>query len=143
METKEILKLLREKNKYSMQYIAEKTGISYSVYQKYESGVRGVGVPALQKLADFYSVTTDYLLGRPETQQPERPIDLLIKEQSLQGVEEALLRMYFQLDRKKRAEFLQSMFEDVQKNLSNQQNENDSATEEVPETNDIQENNED
>lgn len=64
METKNILKQLRESRKLTMQDVAASTDISYSVYQKYESGARGVGVPALCKLADFYNVTTDYLLGR-------------------------------------------------------------------------------
>lgn len=71
MNTKEILKNLRKKNGYSAQQVAEGCGMSLGVYKKYESGERGVGTPALCKLADFYGITTDYLLGRDTTQPVE------------------------------------------------------------------------
>lgn len=71
MKTKEILKNLRKKNGYSAQQVAEGCGMSLGVYKKYESGERGVGTPALCKLADFHGVTTDYLLGRDTTQPVE------------------------------------------------------------------------
>ncbi len=71
MKTKEILKNLRKKNGYSAQQVAEGCGMSLGVYKKYESGERGVGTPALCKLADFHGVTTDYLLGRDTTQSVE------------------------------------------------------------------------
>ena len=66
METKDILKMLRKRNELTGQEVANGCGMTYKVYQAYESGARNLGVPALQKLADFYGVTTDYLLGREE-----------------------------------------------------------------------------
>ncbi len=66
METKEILKQLRKEKGYSAKQVAEGCEMSLGVYQKYESGERGVGTPALCKFADFYDVTTDYLLGRED-----------------------------------------------------------------------------
>lgn len=103
METKNILKQLRESKGLTMQEVAEKTDISYSVYQKYESGVRGVGVPALQKLADFYCVTTDYLLGRPDAKEPADPIDKLM---TVDEMEKDLLREWLSLDEASRKSFL-------------------------------------
>lgn len=97
METKNILKQLRESKGLTMQEVAEKTDTSYSVYQKYESGARGVGVPALQKLADFYGVTTDYLLGRPTAQPPTDALERLFSEKSFSALEEELLRKYMEL----------------------------------------------
>lgn len=94
METKEILKQLRESKGYSIQDVSEMTEISYSVYQKYESGARGVGVPALSKLADFYGVTTDYLLGREDL--PDNPI-LSAKQK-----EKIALEKWLNLDDEKR-----------------------------------------
>lgn len=125
------LKEARIKKSMTMKQTADFLGISVNTYQKYEYGQREPNGDTIVALATLFDVSTDYLLGKPESQQPEKPIDLLIKEQSLQGVEEALLRMYFKLDRKKRAEFLQSMFEDVQKNLFNQQNKNDDEYETI------------
>lgn len=97
METKNILKQLRESKGLTMQEVAEKTDTSYSVYQKYESGARGVGVPALQKLADFYNVSTDYLLGRPTVQPPTDALERLFSEKSFSALEEELLRKYMEL----------------------------------------------
>lgn len=104
METKEILKQLRESRGYSIQDVSEMTEISYSVYQKYESGARGVGVPALSKLADFYGVTTDYLLGRPEaTDPPKSPI------QEASQKERVALEKWLALDGEKREAVLHVM----------------------------------
>lgn len=98
METKNILKQLRESKGLTMQEVAEKTDISYSVYQKYESGARGVGVPALQKLADFYGVTTDYLLGRSDAKPPEDPIKLAAQEFHLNSTQRGILAAYLYMD---------------------------------------------
>lgn len=75
METKDILKMLRKNRNKSAKDVAVGCDMSLGVYQKYESGERGVGTPALCKLADFYGVTTDYLLGR-ETNNPFEGISL-------------------------------------------------------------------
>ena len=98
METKDILKQLRESKKLALQDVAEETGISYSVYQKYESGARGVGVPALQKLADFYGVTTDYLLGRPDAKAPADLIRAVAAERQLTSAQQGILAAYLYMD---------------------------------------------
>mgnify|MGYP000184847294 CR=1 FL=1 len=72
METKEIIKQLRQNRKLTMQEVAEKSGVSYSAYQKYELGIREIGAKSLEKLADFYGVSTDYILGRPDATPPSR-----------------------------------------------------------------------
>ena len=64
METKDILKKLRKDYGYSAQQVADGCDMSLGVYKKYESGERGVGTPALCKIADFYGISTDYLLDR-------------------------------------------------------------------------------
>lgn len=53
-----------------MKACADGSGIPYNTYQKYEYGEREISVSALQKLADFYGVTTDYLLGREAAPDP-------------------------------------------------------------------------
>lgn len=63
METKDILKSLRKSKGYStMQDFCSAAGMSFSTYQNYESGKRIPTADILLKLADFYGVTTDYLL---------------------------------------------------------------------------------
>ena len=79
MDTKDILKKLRAGRGLTLQEVAEKSGVSYSAYQKYELGLRELGAKSLEKLADFYGVTTDYLLGRepknPMFEMPTKPIN--------------------------------------------------------------------
>ena len=70
METKEILKEIRKQKQLSATEVAEGCNMSVGVYQKYESGERNLGVPALKAIADFYGVTTDYLLGREPAPNP-------------------------------------------------------------------------
>ena len=71
METKDVLKSLRKSNGFTtMQEFCEASGISFSTYQNYETGKRIPTAEILIKLADFYGVTTDYLLGREPAPNP-------------------------------------------------------------------------
>lgn len=68
METKDILKKLRKARGYtSAKDFCKDIGISFNTYQNYESGSRMPTADMLIKFADFYDVTTDYLLGRETT----------------------------------------------------------------------------
>lgn len=66
LKISKILKELRKENEYSQQDVADFLNISRSTYGKYETGDREPSLEMLCKLADFYKVTTDYLLGREE-----------------------------------------------------------------------------
>ncbi len=82
MDIREKLISIRESKGYSKRTVSEMTGIPYTTYIKYESGERKeVSMQALCKLADFYGVTTDYLLGREPA--PPNPFEnlRLTKEQ--------------------------------------------------------------
>lgn len=57
------LKYLRDKNNYSQKRVAESLGISNVQLSRYESGDRNPDPELIAKFADFYEVTTDYLLG--------------------------------------------------------------------------------
>lgn len=61
-----VLKQLRERKKLSMANVASALGVSLSAYQKYENNSRDVSTSLLNAFADFYGVTTDYLLGREQ-----------------------------------------------------------------------------
>ena len=62
MDTKR-LRDLREDNDKTQQQIADMLNMHRSVYRRYESAEREIPVWAVIKLADYYSVSTDYLLG--------------------------------------------------------------------------------
>ena len=72
MEINAKLKLLRKQKGISQDEAAQSLGVSLSSYQKYEREKNSVtpSLEALMKLADFYDVTTDYLLGREPAQEP-------------------------------------------------------------------------
>ena len=54
---------LRVDNDKTQIEIAEYLNLNLNVYWRYEKGEREIPVWALIKLADYYRVSTDYLLG--------------------------------------------------------------------------------
>lgn len=60
------LKDLREDNDLKQQQVADYLGITRSAYSNYENGIREIPLELLMKLADFYHVSVDYLLGRTD-----------------------------------------------------------------------------
>ena len=56
-------KKIKEDNDKTQQQIADMLNMHRSVYRRYESGEREIPVWAVIKLADYYRVSTDYLLG--------------------------------------------------------------------------------
>ena len=55
---------LREDNDKTQKQIAELLNMQLTVYQRYERGERELPLWAAIKLADYYKVTLDYLVGR-------------------------------------------------------------------------------
>ena len=76
MELKDTLKYIREKNGLTKRELCEKTGISERAYLTYEFGEREPKISVIAKLADFYGVTTDYLLGREPAPDPFADLNL-------------------------------------------------------------------
>lgn len=58
------LKDLREDKDMKQAEIAEILGIRQTVYSRYERGFQNIPLEHLLTLADFYNVSTDYILGR-------------------------------------------------------------------------------
>lgn len=58
------LKSARIACNYTQKTIADAIGISFGTYRNYEQGLREPNNEILCKLADYFGVTTDYLLGR-------------------------------------------------------------------------------
>ena len=66
----ERLKYLREKENISREHLAKSPDITYSALSKYETGKREPDFEILQKIANFFNVSTDYLLGLSENISP-------------------------------------------------------------------------
>lgn len=62
-----ILKSLRIQRNKTQQEIADILGISRQGYAKYENNLGEPDNSTLSKLADYFEVSTDYLLGRTDT----------------------------------------------------------------------------
>ena len=60
------LRDLREDKDMNQTQIAAILGMSQTGYSKYEIGRNDIPTDVLIKLADFYSVSVDYLLGRTD-----------------------------------------------------------------------------
>ncbi|ETU56347.1 helix-turn-helix domain-containing protein [Enterococcus faecalis] len=71
METYEKIKSLRENKNITQQEVANAINMNISVYKKVELGSRPIRENELAKIADFFNVSSDYLLGR--TKNPTSP----------------------------------------------------------------------
>ena len=67
------IRVSRGKNQYD---IANMLGISYQAYAHYEAGRRQPDPGTLKKLADYFGVTIDYLLGRSDAPGLTKPPEL-------------------------------------------------------------------
>lgn len=61
------LKSLRTHRNITQSDLATRIGVARTTYAMYEQGQREPDYETLQRLADFYEVSVDYLLGRTET----------------------------------------------------------------------------
>lgn len=64
------LRDLREDSDRNQTELAKLLGMSQTGYSKYETGENDLPVAVLEKLADIYHVSTDYLLGRTDIKTP-------------------------------------------------------------------------
>lgn len=58
------LKELRESKRLTQKEVAEIIGYSEISYARYEKGEREPDISTLCKLAEYFNVTVDYLIGR-------------------------------------------------------------------------------
>lgn len=69
MKLAERLKELRKEKGLRQEQAAVALDISMSSYCLYEQGKREPNASALCRMADYYDVTTDYLLGRSDNRK--------------------------------------------------------------------------
>lgn len=67
------LRSLRIEKGVSQDQAAESCGISRIALARYETGTRAPRAEMVSRLADYYGVTVDYLLGRDDPPAPLEP----------------------------------------------------------------------
>lgn len=103
------LKKLRESKNLTRQQVADSLNIKKRALETYEYGNSEPNIELINKFADFYGVTTDYLLERPDAKLPEAPIDVFAKDASLKELEKILIKRYLELTDKQREAVLEFM----------------------------------
>lgn len=113
------LKKLREKHGLTKRELCEKTGISERAYLTYEFGEREPKISVVQKLADFYGVTTDSLLGREPA--PDRDdLSTVVKNSGVEELEDILIRRYLELPNAQRQAVLDFLRRAIQEEADRQ-----------------------
>ncbi|MED3876179.1 helix-turn-helix transcriptional regulator [Lysinibacillus capsici] len=112
------LKMLRTQHRKTQQDMADVLGISRQGYAKYENNLGEPDNSTLSKLADYFNVSTDYLLGRSDNPS-------LTKEEKEEAEFQAfandpeLKRWYKELPKSKEEDLrmLRSMWEVIKKEI--------------------------
>ncbi|MFW5991569.1 MAG: LexA family protein [Halanaerobiaceae bacterium] len=63
------IRKLRKENNFTLRELGEKLNMSFSILAMYERGERTPPVDKLLMLADFFSVSVDYLLGKSDNKK--------------------------------------------------------------------------
>lgn len=84
------LRLLREERKLSQQKLAVEFDIAQSQIQNYETGGYQPDIDTLNKYADFFDVSVDFLLERTDIRRKQEPV----KEYDLNTEEQNLINRY-------------------------------------------------
>ena len=69
------IKELREEYKITQKQLSEILGVTRTAVSKWEAGENGPNSEILVKLADYFNVSTDYLLGLTETKNAPVKLD--------------------------------------------------------------------
>ena len=107
-----ILKQLRIEKGLTIAKAAETFGVATRTYSSYELEEREPNLALLNKLADFYHVSTDYLLGRtPVRAMNTLPVGAL-SEEEVKDIDAAIVSGYTQLSLESRRAFI-AMLEEL------------------------------
>lgn len=92
----ERIKHLRKINNKTRKEVAKYLNISYSSYSNYENNERTINIDIINKLADYYNVSTDYIFEKTEYPLPTNEIEFL-KDDNL-TIEELIKKYKFNYD---------------------------------------------
>lgn len=108
---------LRMEKGVSQSEVAGYIGLTVGAYQKYEYGMREAGYETIVKLADFYDVTTDYLLGRELQTDPLSQLDL-------SPLEKRYINGYLKLNNSTRSDIMDYLYNTVEQVREDEGSEN-------------------
>ena len=126
-----IFKRLRTSSGLTQAEIAEKLGISRSTIGMYETGAREPDFETLEKIADFFNVDIDFLLGRTDktTMLPETAGHYYLNDETREIAQEAFknpeLRTLFKVARDIPPERLRAHIEFMKTLKEQEQNNNE------------------
>lgn len=110
------LRSLREQHKISQKDFAEILGVSNVVLSRYENGERKPDYDMLIKIAEYFDVSVDYLLGKSNS------VQLSDEEEFQNFIEDPELEMWYkQLPNNKEDDLraLKDMWEIIKRNQNN------------------------
>lgn len=103
----EKLKALRNSKGLTIVQLCTELEMNSNTYAKYERNERDVSTDTLVKLADYYSVPADYLLGRV-------PAEAELLTEAETELERRLLEQYHKLPEKYRKQYLEGVRQAVE-----------------------------
>ena len=74
------LRYLRKNQNLTMKELGKIIGVAESTISLYETGKREPDIKTLSKLASFFSVSTDYILGITDDPSPTPTVDYAVAE---------------------------------------------------------------
>ncbi|MFB5690269.1 helix-turn-helix domain-containing protein [Bacillus cereus] len=77
----EKIKELRKNSKITQEQLGNAIGVSKMAISYFEKGKKSPGRESLKKIADYFGVTTDYLLGRSEDPELNEEEDKVVTEE--------------------------------------------------------------
>ena len=94
LNTSDILKKLRIDKGLTLQELSEQLEIHRTNLSDLENGRRKIGLSVLTKLADFYGVTLDYIMGREMIHDVDDQTDIekLVTENNFSAEDEKFLK---------------------------------------------------
>lgn len=78
---------LRKSKKLTQAEMANIIGVHRATYSNYETGLRNPDYETLKKIADFFDVTTDYLLGRVDDPDTYATKEKFLEEADKKGLD--------------------------------------------------------
>ena len=108
-----ILKSLREEKKLRQSDLADFLEISQQAYQRYENGTSEPNGDGFVKLADFYHVSTDYLLGRTPVKAMATLAEDEPTEEEIKQLEAQIIASYTQMSIETRRESIKILMQIV------------------------------
>lgn len=103
MDLTNILIALRTEKGITKKNVSDATEIPYTTYIKYESGERkDISLPALIKIADFYNVSLDFIIGRTQVREMNTQDKWQPTPEEVEAVEQKIIDIYTQLSPKLR-----------------------------------------